>query len=211
VTGQEGLRRTLTAMESQESLFSPLGDVDFFRHLIADLHDDLAGKVARFRQLADLSLELGAAGTMIPGGHTSMSAWLEARSSFVHGNYVATVMLCQGLAEHVLASHVSMGLDAKPLPDKVQFRDTLKRCLDDGVIPEELAVDLRKLASHRNPLSHYRPVEDASNLDRRTIDSMIHAGEHLLSDATFAISTAVRLLAQPVFRLDDGRTLLDDD
>ena len=33
-------------MASQESLFSPLADVDFFRHLIVDLHDDLARAAA---------------------------------------------------------------------------------------------------------------------------------------------------------------------
>lgn len=195
-------------MAFQESLFSPLAEVDFFRHLIADLHDDLDGKVARFRQLADLSMGMGAAGTMIPG-ETSHVSWLEARSSFVHGNFIAVVMLCQGLAEHVLASHLSMGLDATPLPIRVQFKDTLKRSVDDGVISEEFAEDLRKLMSLRNPLSHYRDVNDASNLFRRAIDTAVPPHEHLLNDATFAISVAVRLLSLPSFRLDGGRTILE--
>jgi len=196
-------------MTSQESLFSPLTDVDFFRHLIVDLHDDVAGKVARFKQLADLTLEHGAVLAMISGG-TAFSSWLEARSSFVHGNFVATVMLCQGMAEHMLASHLAMGMDSKPLPRKIRFEQTLKRCQDEGVISQREAEDLERLLSLRNPLSHYRDVNDEANLDRRAIHTQMPAREHLVSDATFAISMAVRLLALPSFRVGDGRTLIDD-
>ncbi|MGK3151772.1 hypothetical protein VQE80_15415, partial [Staphylococcus shinii] len=84
-----------------------------------DLHDGLDGKVARFHQLADLSTALGSMGTMLPGGETVLAAWTEAPSSFVHGNYMATVLLCQGLAEHVLAAHLTLGLDREGLPDRV--------------------------------------------------------------------------------------------
>lgn len=80
-------------MTHQNSLFSPLGDVDFFRHLIVDLQDDVAGKVARFRQLADLVTEHETERAMITSS-IALSSWIEARSSFVHGNFVATVMLC---------------------------------------------------------------------------------------------------------------------
>jgi hypothetical protein len=48
------------------------------------------------------------------------------------------------------------------------------------------------------------------NLSRRVIDSQRPAEHHLLSDASFAISMAVRLLALPSFRLS-GRTILDED
>ena len=187
--------------EPQGALFSPLGDVEVSRWLLADLHDDLAGKVGRFRQLADLSTVLGSSGTMIPGGETAYAAWIEARSSFVHGNFVATVMLCQGLAEHMLAAHLSLGLGGDELPTRIGFRDTLSRCLERGVIGETDAHDLRKLMALRNPLSHYRSIDDPSNLSRRTIETQVPAEQHLLDDATFAISMAVRLLALPAFRL----------
>lgn len=195
-------------IDNQEYLFSPLADVDFFRHLVADLHDDLGGKVARFRQLADLSIGMGDAGTMIPG-QTSHVSWLEARSSFVHGNFIATVMLCQGLAEHVLASHLSMRIGGKPLPSRLQFKDTLKRSVDDRVITEKFANDLRTLMSLRNPLSHFRDINDPSSLYRRAMDGASYPQVHLLHDATFAISVAVCLLSLPTFRLDGGRTIRD--
>jgi len=195
-------------MGDQQNLFSPQADVDVFRHLIVDLHDDLEGKVARFRQLADLSMGMGAAGTMIPG-ETSHVSWLEARSSFVHGNFIATIMLCQGLAEHILASHLSMRLGGEPLPARQQFKDTLRRSVEDGVLNEKLASDLRTLMSLRNPLSHFRDINDPSNLTRRAMETAVRPQEHLLNDATFAISVAVRLLSLPTFRLDSCGAVTD--
>ncbi|MFM0477373.1 hypothetical protein [Paraburkholderia strydomiana] len=187
----------------QSELLSTVKDVDACRILLADLHDDLAGKVARFRQLADLSTALGSVGTMMPGGETTLAAWTEARSSFVHGNDVATVMLCQGLAEHMLAAHLTLGLDAEELPSRVLFNDTLQRCVARDVITQRDADDLRRLMNLRDPLTHYRSISDPSNLSRRVVDSMIPAETHLLSDATFAMSMAIRLLALPAFRLGD--------
>jgi|SRR5690349_15895859 len=187
----------------QSELLSTVKNVDACRILLADLHDDLAGKVARFRQLADLSTALGSVGTMMPGGETTLAAWTEARSSFVHGNYVATVMLCQGLAEHMLAAHLTLGLDAEDLPNRVQFNNTLQRCVAREVITQRDADDLRRLMNLRNPLTHYRAIDDPSNLSRRILDTRLSAETHLFSDATFAMSMAIRLLALPAFRLGD--------
>jgi hypothetical protein len=56
------------AKDEQAELLSPLSDLRLVQLLLADLHDDLSGKVARFRQLSDLSTALGFYGTMMPGG-----------------------------------------------------------------------------------------------------------------------------------------------
>jgi hypothetical protein len=188
---------------SQRTLLSPLTDVSAARMLLAELHDDLAGKVARFHQLAELSDTLGATGTMLPGGETTYAAWTEARSSFVHGNFVATVLLCQSLAEHTLAAHLSLGLDAEELPARISFQETLYRCVAKDEITARDAEDLRRLMALRNPLSHYRSIDDPSNLSRRAVDSRLPAETHLLNDATFAISMAIRILSLPAFRLGD--------
>jgi hypothetical protein len=189
--------------DTQLDLLCPVSDLGFARFLLADLHDDLAEKVARFRQLSDLSISLGSSGTMLPGGETTHAVWTEARTSFIHGNFVATVLLSQGLAEHMLAAHLSIGLDAEELPERIGFRATLKRCLAHGVISKGDAADLRRLMELRNPLSHFRSIDDPSILSRRVLDERLHAVEHLRRDATFAISMAVRLLALPAFRLGD--------
>jgi hypothetical protein len=127
----------------------------------------------------------------------------EARTSFIHGNYVATVLLCQGLAEHMLAAHLALGIDGEELPNRISFQDTLRRCLARSLITQKDADDLRRLMTLRNPLSHYRSVDDPSNLSRRVLDTMSRAESHLRGDASFAISMALRLLALPAFRLGD--------
>jgi hypothetical protein len=188
---------------TDDDLFSPITELDLTRLLLADLHDDLFRKVARFRQLSDLSMALGSSGTMLPGGEIAYHAWTEARTSFVHGNFIATVMLCQGLAEHVLAAHLATSLPFEELPDRISFYDTLDRCVARGVIGDTDAADLRRLMALRNPLSHFRSIGDPSSLSRRVVDERLEAEEHLRRDATFAIGMAVRLLALPSFRLGD--------
>jgi hypothetical protein len=119
----------LATDNAQADLFPSVGDLGFARILLADLHDDLAGKVSRFRQLNGLSLTLGRRGSMLPGGETAFAARTEARTSFVHGNYIATVMLCQGLAEHMLAARLTPGLSERGLPKRIQFNETLELCV----------------------------------------------------------------------------------
>lgn len=184
----------------QEELFSPLSDLQAAQWLMGELHDDLPGRVARFQQVNDLCANLGSSGTMIPG-EVAYSAWFEARSSFVNGNYVATVMLCQGLAEQMLASHLTLSLRAPELPKKIGFQDTLSRCVEQGVIEPSLAGQLKQLMGLRNPLSHFRSVNDPESLFRRALDSQTPTQVTLQRDATFAIGVAVDLLASPAFRL----------
>ena len=188
----------------ESDLLSPIGELGFVRVLLADLHDDLTGKIARFRQLTDLSGSLGSSGTILPGAYTTAAAWREARTSFVQGNFVATVMLCQGLAEHVLAAHLEMLLDEEPLPPKVIFAETLRRCQERSVISEQDVKDLRKLMALRNPLSHFRANDDPATLMQRVLQTRQSPQGHLLRDATFAISMAIRLLSLPAFRLDSA-------
>lgn len=191
------------AMPNQQHLFSELSDLDAMQMLLADLHNDLAGRVARFHQLNDLCANLGSEGTMIPGGEGAYSAWLEARSSFVSGNYIATVMLCQGLAENILAAHVASSLEGPELPAHVKFHKTLQHAKERGVIGDELVSDLQKLMNLRNPLSHYRPISHPENLSSRALEDRTSAQLILFQDATFAIDIAVKLLAQRAFRLGE--------
>ncbi|WP_415183862.1 hypothetical protein [Phaeovulum sp.] len=187
--------------DDHPDILSDLSDLDFVRHLLADLHDDLPEKVGRFRMLTDLGGQMGRSGTMIYGGYASYHAWVEARSSFVHGNFVATILLCQGLAEHLLAAYLHAGLLVENIPERIQFADTLRRCRERDVVSDHDVADLRRMMDLRNPLSHFRHVDDGSNLDRRTIDTGASAEELLRRDAVFCIGLVVTILAKPAFRL----------
>lgn len=188
-------------MAKQGQLFSRLHDLQLAQLLLGELHDDLPDRVARFHQLNDLCSNLGSRGTMIFGGESAYTAWVEARSSFVSGNYIATVLLCQGLAEHILAANLAARLDGPDIPPWVKFEKTLKLAVERHTIDADLAADLKKLMTLRNPLSHYKPIAHPENISTRALDSGVPARTLLLQDATFAISVAVRVLSQPDFRL----------
>jgi hypothetical protein len=198
----------MTKPEGAADLFSDVDNVDLLQRLIAELHDDLPGRLSRLRYLVDISSKLGAGGTMMPGGETTYTAWVEARSSFVSGQYMATVMLCQALAEHILAAYLQLGLTPERLPKKITFEETLKRCVGRTFVAETQADDLRRLMLKRNPLSHFRTIDDPHNLSRRVLDTQRPAAHHLRADATFAIKVIIDLLAGPLFSLS-GTTLLD--
>lgn len=189
------------AEQAQVDLFGGVTDLDLARLLLADLHDDLVGKIARSRQLADLSEALSPDGTLLTGGQVTFAVWTEARASFIHGHFIATVMLCQSLAEHILASYLELALGGQALPDQISFTETLGRCVSSNFLDAELASELKHLMRLRNPLSHYRSIDDPRNLTRRSINTTTHAEDISFGDASFAIRVAVRLLALPQFRL----------
>lgn len=198
---REGKHRMSENGPEQPNLSSDLSDTDCVQHLLAELHDDLEGKVARLRILSEIGRGMGPGGTMIFGGQAAYYAWSEARSSFAHGNYVATVLLCQGLVEHLLAAYLHAALLMDDVPARVAFRETLRRCREKDVISDEDVADLEKLMGLRNPLSHFRHVHDDSNLDRRSSATGQHAYDLMRQDAEFAIALAVRILSKSAFRV----------
>lgn len=167
--------------------------------LLADLHDGLTERIARYRYLNDISASLGEGGTIVFGGTAAYASLNEARSSFVHGNFVASILLCQALAENILAGYLHVRMEE--LPPKVSFNETLKRCQAQGILSQEDADNLKKLAGLRNPLSHFRNIDDPDNLMRRSMTAGTAADDLLSTDAHFAIATAIRLLASSHFRV----------
>jgi hypothetical protein len=192
--------------QAQGDLLSNVTDISVMRFLLEDLHNDLLGKVQRFHHLNDLG-ERNGRRTMLFGGSTTHNAWVEARSSFVHGNYVATVLLCQSLIENLLAAFLHGGL-MKELLKRIEFAETLRRCRAVGILDDQDVVDLKELAALRNPLTHFRNVDDDRNLDRRSIATGRFTSDILSKDAWSAITLASRMLGKPQFRLDDNPTTL---
>lgn len=187
--------------DGQLDLLSDLKDHEILRFLLADLHDDLKGRLIRFRYLTDLGRLLGRNGTMIFGGHAASLAYGEARSSFVNGNFIATIFLCQCLVEHVLASFLHAGR-LKELPRKVHFSETLRHCKERGFLSNQEEREVIRLSSLRNPLMHFQHFNEPSNLTRRSVDSGELVDELLERDAYFAMGVAVQMLAKGPFRVE---------
>lgn len=184
-----------------KNLLSGFDDVDMAQHLFAELHDDLHGRVARLHMLTDLSRELSMQGAMLPGGTITYRAWTEARSSFINGHFVATVLLCQGLMEHLLASELEMRLDPVPVSGKATGKTIRRLSRESGVITAEEDQELERLASLRNPLTHYRGANDPEHIDQQAMQQRSASDAILERDAVFAVTLALRMLAKPPFRL----------
>lgn len=179
------------------------------RTLLADLHDGLEGRVARLRLLMALEFDFGnGQGLLLPGGTPAHAAYIETRHAFVIGNFLSVILLSQCLLENVLAAQ--LGLDAGSLEihggvptsqkDRPSFRETVVACNASGLLNDEEAKDLLRLADLRNALAHFRTVADPSHLDRRSIRERRAAAEICEDDARFAMGVFVRVLAKPTFR-----------
>ena len=69
------------------------------------------------------------------------------------------------------------------------------------MISDQDVTDLRRMMDLRNTLSHFRHVDDRSNLERRTTAAGVLAEELLRRDAIFSIGLVVSILAKPAFRI----------
>jgi hypothetical protein len=183
------------------------------RTLLADLHDDLAGRVDRLRLLLALEADFGSGHRlMIPGGTPAYAAYVETRQAFVLGNFLSVVLLSQCVLENILAAQ--LGLDAMsaeirggtPEQQKLrpEFRETVAACKASNMLTQEDERDLFRLADFRNALAHFRTVNDPSHLDRRAISERRPASMICEDDARFAITLFVRILAKPAFRLGEN-------
>lgn len=194
-------------------MFDPLPpETVALRTLLADLHDDLEGRVERLRLLLALEFDFGSGRRlMLPGGTPAFTAYVETRQAFVFGNFLSVILLSQCVLENALAAH--LGLEAiatevrggptssqKPRPG---FRETVAACRASGLIDDADERDLWRLSDLRNALAHFRTVNDPSHIDRRAIAQRRSATVLCEDDGRFAISLFVRILAKPAFRLDE--------
>lgn len=183
------------------NLLSGLDDLDLAQQLIAELHNDLRSRVGRLHMLMDMNRDLGLKGAMISGGTSSYHAWIEARASFINGHFVATVLLCQGLMEHLLASAMALQLDPPSLPNHASARTIRKRSRESGLITEAEERELERLEGLRNPLTHYRDANDPEHIDQQAMAENAYSDAILERNAVFAITLTMRILAKPTFRL----------
>jgi hypothetical protein len=142
----------------------PVADTE---KLVADLADaDTATRDERADRLAILLSEFGPpADMLLVGGMGAMFAISELQNSFLNGNYMGTVLLCQVFVEHSLAGSYALGGDDKLMLEG--FKALIDRSLADGHVSAALAARLHELREMRNPYNHPRPFSRPNNLLER--------------------------------------------
>jgi hypothetical protein len=153
---------------------------------------------------------------MLPGGQASWVAYVEARSSFVAGNFAATILLSQSLIENLLGGHLiidDVGREVrqggprvgKPPRKRPHLRELIDHAIEAGVIALDDVDGIQRIMDMRNPLVHFRNINDSQNLTRRAMETGIHPDDLLFDDARSAISMTIRLIGNSQRALDRFR------
>jgi hypothetical protein len=104
---------------------------------------------------------------VLTGGFGAAMAIDELRSSFLNGNYMATILCCQTFIEHSLAGGYALnGQDALV---EIGFRNLIDRSLADGRLSAGLATSLHDLREMRNPYIHPRIAPNRQSLLDRVV------------------------------------------
>lgn len=129
---------------------------------------DAQSRENRLEQVEFLLEEFGPpADMLLTGGLGAVFAIHELKSSFLNGNYMATIFCCQTFIEHSLAGRYAMnGQDALV---ETGFKNLIDRSLLDGCLTEELAKRLHELREMRNPYVHPRILPNRESLLDRMV------------------------------------------
>jgi len=184
--------------------------------LLGSIAEDLPFRVHRFQTLIALDADFGGSGVCLPGGEAAYLAYTEARSSFVDGNFVATILLAQSLIENLLGGHlviddVSREVRQRPartskrLGGRPKLNDLIAHAVEAEVLSERDVLNIKRLMDLRNPLIHFRDVGDPQNITRRAMSAGKHSNQIMYEDARFAISTIVAVVGKTQFAIGRSR------
>lgn len=162
--------------------------------LLADIEEaDASSRTARLGRLEFLIAEFGPpADMMLIGGIGAMFAIQELQSSFLSGNYMATIFCCQTFVEHSLAGGYALsGQDALV---ESGFKKLIDQSLADGTISAGIAERLHELREMRNPYTHPRVIQKRQSLLDRIVATTGDPHSMAEKDARDAIQIVVDYL-----------------
>lgn len=139
---------------------------------------DVGTREDRVKRAEFLLKEFGPpADMLLTGGFGAVFAIHELKSSFLNGNYMATIFCCQTFVEHSLAGRYA--LNGQDTVVEVGFKNLIERSLADGFLTAELAKRLHELREMRNPYVHPRILPNRESL----LDRMLATSRQLRSSS----------------------------
>lgn len=108
----------------------------------------------------------------------------EARSSYVHGNFIATLVLALAYAEHVINDALPPPLPGKKTPT---MSAAIKQARATHLFPEDLLDGAARLYEFRNPFVHRRNADDPDTMGQRVLSNKAHPKTILEQDARDAL------------------------
>ncbi|HHX8497364.1 TPA: hypothetical protein ACVO3H_004506, partial [Vibrio diabolicus] len=170
------------------------------RQGIADFVEDeeqtRPDRIVRFVELNELFAPQG--DMLLTGGLQSHLAFHELANSYVNGNYMAVVLLCQAFIEHSLSGEFIMR--GQNTIAESSFKKILESAKAAEIISETLFEQLEVLRKIRNPYVHAKAGLKNGSLAKKMIDGRFESAEELAkSDALKSLGILKSFVHQNVF------------
>lgn len=158
---------------------------------------DEATRTERIERAAEL-LALGEprGGRMLYGD--CLTAFVEARASYVNGNDLAAVLCVQACLEKLLAGFIELEGSA---PESRSLARLLAQARDLNILGDHDYSVFDRTRRSRNPHAHYRDDNHPENSLQRSMASGTHPAFALHRDAQAAVRALVGLVNRPPFAL----------
>lgn len=171
--------------QNPDGTAKPETDEEFRKRVIACLEQlDPTDRIER----AERHIWMGKHHVGVNGGYwerSETSAVLqEARSSYLHGNFIATLILALAYVEHVINDALP------PLPPKTRtptMAAAIKQARAAELFPEDLLDGAAVLSDFRNPFVHRRDADDPDTIGQRVQSRKSHPRMILEQDARDAL------------------------
>ena len=147
---------------------------DFIKAVIEGyLEDQTKTQEERVQRLVELNELFGPQGDkLLHGGTQSLLALHELANSYVSGNYMAVVLLCQAFIEHSLSGYFTMA--GQNAIAEASFKKIIDSAKTQNQISPGLHNRLNKLRLIRNPYVHAKAGFKDSSLDKKIFESKIY-------------------------------------
>ncbi|NDO76276.1 hypothetical protein GYH33_18335 [Shewanella sp. SE1] len=194
---------TKTRMRTIQLLSFNENNVDYEeikRQGIADFVEDeeqtRPDRIVRFVELNELFALQG--DMLLTGGLQSHLAFHELANSYVNGNYMAVVLLCQAFIEHSLSGEFIMR--GQSTIAESSFKIILESAKAAEIINGTLFEQLEVLRKIRNPYVHAKAGLKNGSLAKKMIDGRFESAEELAkSDALKSLGILKSFVHQNVF------------
>ncbi|MGB5143162.1 MAG: hypothetical protein WBO22_06685 [Shewanella indica] len=170
------------------------------RQGIADFVEDeeqtRPDRIVRFVELNELFALQG--DMLLTGGLQSHLVFHELANSYVNGNYMAVVLLCQAFIEHSLSGEFIMRGQSTIVESS--FKKILESAKAAEIINGTLFEQLEVLRKIRNPYVHAKAGLKNGSLAKKMIDGRFESAEELAkSDALKSLGILKSFVHQNVF------------
>lgn len=148
------------------------------------VQDEISTRPERIDRFVEMNELFGPQGDMLlEGGIQSQLALHELANSYVNGNYMAVVLLCQAFIEHSLSGKfIQCGEDKLA---ESTFKKIIDAALQKNMVDQEVYNEMEVLRKLRNPYVHAKIGLKNGSLAKRMLDEKIYSFEALAQKDAF--------------------------